>query len=281
MTMVSMLRSTIRRRRRDERGVVAVLVAVLCVVLLGFAALGVDIAQQVNRKHELINQLDAAAVAAAAKLGVEDGTLTAAVGAAQTFYAANGEGELDTANIDFWCVVARELSDGSTPLEPPQVAPLQIPTATQSGGVCNPDGKLGEVQWRQADYQDRPRTTGGTRSMTCNRSLCAVPCGLQAAASNGWSPGISLANGQKIRCNTVSISAEDDVPFTFAPVIDVDEGSTGSQISVACAGSCGSVAPNPMDVAIVADRTLSMTEPLGCTLSGPDRRPRRTRATPV
>lgn len=268
MSAASRLRGRLRRERRDERGAIAVLFALLCVLLIGFTALGVDIAQQINRKHELINQLDAAAVAAAAELGAEDGTLAAAVNAARTFYAANGEGELDPANIDFWCVVARELSDGSTPLEPAQVAPLQIPTTAQSGGVCNPDGLLGEVQWRKADYQNRPRAAGGTRSMTCSGTLCAVPCGLQATQTNGWHPGVSLANSQAVRCNTVSISAADDVPFIFAPVIETDKGSTGDQISVACAGSCGSVAPNPMDVAVVADRTLSMAEPNLCTYNG-------------
>ena len=180
----------------------------------------------------------------------------------------NGEGTLDSSKIDFWCVVARELQDGSTPLDPPQVAPLQIPTAVQSGGVCNPDGKANEVNWFQSSYQERPRAAGGTRSMTCSATLCAVPCALGATSSNGWTAGNSLANGQKIRCNTIRVGAEEDVPFSFGPAIGIDEGSTGTQISVACAGSCGSIAPNPMDVVVVADRTLSMTQPLGCTLNG-------------
>jgi hypothetical protein len=268
MSMASMLRLTIRARRRSERGAVAVLFAVLVVVLFGFAALGVDIAQQVNRKQVVINQLDAASTAAAAKLGAQNGSIADAVNAATTYYATNGEGQLDTANIDFWCVVARELKDGSAPLEPPQVAPLQIPTSVQSGGICNPDGHLNEVQWFKSSYQERPRVAGGTRSMTCSATLCAVPCALNASQSNGWDPGNSLANGQKVRCNTIRVGASEDVPFSFAPAIGIDQGSTGNQVSVACAGSCGSVAPNPMDVVVVADRTLSMTEPLGCTLSG-------------
>ena len=266
--MASTIRLSIRGRRRSERGAVAILFASLVVVLFGLAALGVDLAQQVNRKHLVINQLDAASTAAAAQLGTPNGSIGDAVNAATTFYASNGEGELDEANIDFWCVVARELQDGSTPLVPAQVAPLQIPTAGQSGGVCNPDGKLNEVQWFQSSYQGRPRAAGGTRSMTCSATLCAVPCALDASDSNGWNPGNSLANGQKVRCNTVRVSAEEDVPFSFAPAIGIDQGSTGTQVSVACAGSCGSIAPNPMDIVVVADRTLSMTEPLGCTLSG-------------
>jgi hypothetical protein len=267
-----MMRLRLRARRRSERGAVAILFAVLVVVLFGLAALGVDIAQQVNRKHLVIHQLDAASTAAAAQLGAQNGSIAGAVSAAMTYYAQNGEGELDPANIDFWCVVARELQDGQAPLDPPQVAPLQIPTAVQSGGVCNPDGKVNEVQWFMSSYQARPRAAGGTRSMTCSATLCAVPCALNASESNGWNAGNSLANGQKIRCNTIRVGAEEDVPFSFAPAMGIDQGSTGTQISVACAGSCGSVAPNPMDVVVVADRTLSMTEPLACTLgSGPCR----------
>ena len=49
------------------------------------------------------------------------------------------------------------------------------------------------------------------------------------------------------------------VPFSFAPVIGFNTGNTGSLASDACKGSCGAQTPNPMDVAIVADRTNSMS----------------------
>jgi hypothetical protein len=42
-------------------------------------------------------------------------------------------------------------------------------------------------------------------------------------------------------------------------VIGINQGSTGSVTSVACKGSCGTIPPNPMDVAVVADRTSSMS----------------------
>jgi hypothetical protein len=58
------------------------------------------------------------------------------------------------------------------------------------------------------------------------------------------------------------------VPFSFAPVLGIDRGSTGSQIAVACAGSCGEVAPNPMDVMVVADRTGSMGDDLPDLVDG-------------
>jgi hypothetical protein len=44
-------------------------------------------------------------------------------------------------------------------------------------------------------------------------------------------------------------------------VIGINQGDTGSVTSVACKGSCGTIAPNPMDVAVVADRTGSMSDP--------------------
>ena len=49
------------------------------------------------------------------------------------------------------------------------------------------------------------------------------------------------------------------VPYSFAPAIGVKTGNTGSVTSVACKGSCGMVPLNPMDVAVVADRTGSMS----------------------
>jgi hypothetical protein len=50
-----------------------------------------------------------------------------------------------------------------------------------------------------------------------------------------------------------------DVGYSFAPVIGIDQGNTGSLSSSACKGSCGAEAPNPMDVVFVADRTSSMS----------------------
>ena len=134
----------IKRRRRSERGAVTVLFAILVVVLFAVAALGVDIAQQVNRKHLLINQLDSAATAAAAKLGAENGSIAAAVAAAADYFANSGQGELDLDKIDFWCVVARKLNGDNTPFNPPGSPTAQIPTPTQAGGVCNPDAVGGE-----------------------------------------------------------------------------------------------------------------------------------------
>ena len=245
------------------------LFAILVVVIFMVAALGVDIATQVNRKHLLINQLDASSTAAAAQLGGDGSNIAHAVDAASTYFASNGQGTLDLHAVDFWCVAARKLNPDNTPSSPAMVAAYQIPSTTQSAGVCNPDAASASTTWKQSDYQNRVRGWDGrTFSMTCNDKLCAVPCALSAQPGNGWDPGLSVANSRAIRCNTIRVGAQQDVPFSFAKVMGIDHGSTGSQISIACAGSCGTVAPNPMDVVVVADRTLSMTVPLACTLTG-------------
>ncbi|MCZ2804467.1 pilus assembly protein TadG-related protein [Modestobacter sp. VKM Ac-2983] len=60
-----LLRRLGRRRLADERGAVAVLVAVLLVPLLGFAAIAVDVASLYADREQLRNAADAAALAVA------------------------------------------------------------------------------------------------------------------------------------------------------------------------------------------------------------------------
>lgn len=247
-------------RPRKERGAVAIIVAALAVVLFGVAALGVDIATQIDRKHLLKNQLDAAATAAAYHLDAETDGIQKAAQYAIDYYTKNGPGALDPSKISFWCVVGRKLNGDNTPFTPAMVADYQIPSGGQTAGVCNPDAASSSTTWKMSDYTNRVRAWDGSHyAMTCNNTLCAVPCALNAGPSNNWSPGTSIANLLPITCNTIRVGAQADVPFNFAPVLGVDEGSTGAQIAVACKGVCGAIAPNPMDVVIVADRTLSMT----------------------
>ncbi|MEO8219480.1 MAG: pilus assembly protein TadG-related protein [Specibacter sp.] len=86
-----------------------------------------------------------------------------------------------------------------------------------------------------------PGTTAGAR---CTETICAIPC-----------PKTSDR-----KCNSVTVTDDKDVPFDFAPVIGINSGNTGAQSATACNGSCGALSPNPMDVALVADRTGSMTD---------------------
>jgi hypothetical protein len=85
---------------------------------------------------------------------------------------------------------------------------------------------------------------GSTAGAKCNETICAIPCNPSGA----------------VTCNTITVTDDKDVPFNFAPVIGFDRGNTGAIAANACRGSCGSQIPNPMNIALVADRTGSMTK---------------------
>lgn len=105
-----------------------------------------------------------------------------------------------------------------------QVAAGHIPA------TCNPGGSGTYVN--------------GVGGVVCDEVLCAVPC-------------IPTASGA--RCNTMKVDAKKDVPFYFAPAIGINSGTTGAVSSTSCRGACGTLMPNAMDIAFVADRTSSMS----------------------
>lgn len=88
-----------------------------------------------------------------------------------------------------------------------------------------------------------PYTAAAYPGLKCNAVICAIPC-----------KAISTA-----KCNTILVSDTKTVPFGFGRVIGTPTGNTGSVQTAACKGSCGTETPNPMDVVVVADRTLSLS----------------------
>ncbi|MCW2848985.1 MAG: hypothetical protein JWR90_2959 [Marmoricola sp.] len=215
-------------RTRDESGVVAILVAVLAVLLLMFAAYAVDIGLQVNRKNQLFDALDAAAQAGAYELPASSATARTQALAFAKAHDPTENGTLSP-NIDFWCIVA------STGTAPYAVDTTQIPA------TCNP----GTGPWVNG------ATYGGAgQKISCSALICAIPC-VEPSLNTGT---------PKIACNTIRVFQGRDVPFTFARAGGIQKGSTGTVLSVACKGSCGTINPNPMDVVVVADRTPSMSD---------------------
>jgi Putative Flp pilus-assembly TadE/G-like len=194
-----------------ERGAIAILTAFLTVVVLAVAALGVDIATQVNERQKLHDTVDAAAHAGAYRLPLS-GTL--ADSDARAF--ATNNGLTVTPSVDFFCVVASKLVGG-----------IWVVDNSQIPATCN------------------PASVGGSfTGFRCNTRICSIPCNPAA---------LDL-------CNTIRVSATKPVPFSFAPAVGITQpGSTGAVTSVACKGSCGTIPLNPMDVAVVADRTGSMS----------------------
>lgn len=105
-----------------------------------------------------------------------------------------------------------------------------------NGDAAHPDIALGNIP----SVCD-PITYTGKK---CNKSLCSIPITLPSSAS----------------ANAIQVKHTGDVKFYFAPAIGIPNGSTGAVASVSCVNSCGSGGtPNPADVAIVADRTPSMS----------------------
>lgn len=126
---------------RDERGTIAVVSALVAVVLFGFAALAVDVAQLVNEKQELHDTLDMAAQTGAGRLPADG------AGARSAALANAGNNDPDaTPDIDFFCVVGSKPAGAGHVVETTHI-PLS----------CNPG----------------PAPYSGA---SCNARICAIPC---------------------------------------------------------------------------------------------------------
>lgn len=198
------------RGERGERGAIAVLTALLAVVVLAMAALGVDIATQVNQRQKLHDTIDAAALAGAYQLPT---------------YGAQ-------AKLDALAFAAK-----NDPAGPPPV----VVTLCVVGSKFNSSTDLYEVDTSQISATCNRAVGTSTAGAKCNASICSLPC--DAAAD---------------RCNVIRVVGIKPVPFSFAPAIGINQGSTGSVTSGACKGSCGTTPLNPMDVVVVTDHTGSM-----------------------
>jgi hypothetical protein len=91
-----------------------------------------------------------------------------------------------------------------------------------------------------------------------------VACG---PATGSWTSGWTSKRGRATHdcnpyigdlCNTIVVSASNTMPYYFAPVIGIKTGTTGVVQGASCKGMCGQ-SSSPLDVALVLDRTASMT----------------------
>ena len=196
--------------RDGERGQVIVLFTFFIVVLLGFAAIVVDLGVLRNANQNLWNALDSGALAGASSLPA-DGTGARAL--ALRYAGANYPDGLDPSRVDlsFRCLIGDRNNDGRPDMS-------DIPT------TCNP-GTVAASEWR------------------CARGICAAPC--------------DPADGDT--CNTLVMAGSVSVPFRFGSAVGVTDGNTQVVVSAACKGPCGSEPSALADVAVVVDRTSSMS----------------------
>ena len=208
-----------RRRASAEEGVVAVLTALLMVVLLTAVAFTIDLGRLRHEKQTLQNAVDLSSLAGAGLLPVKGPVqATAATNMAQMIALAN----------------APELASA-----PP--GSLQI---LYRCVVSDPQGDGGQDSPDLA-FACGPATAGAWSSPA---SWALKP----GRASHACDPTAGDL------CNTIVVRASNIVPYYFAPVIGIKQGSTGVVQGAACTGSCGNP-ETPLDVVMVLDRTTSMT----------------------
>ena len=87
------------------------------------------------------------------------------------------------------------------------------------------------------------------------------------SGGGNWGSGWSTRRGKAYHdcnpyagdlCNSIIARASAIVPYYFAPVMGINQGSTGAVRGAACRGFCGEPSA-PLDVVMVLDRSTSMT----------------------
>lgn len=211
-----------QRGSRREHGQILVLFVLVLVVVLGFAALVIDVGVLRISNARLQNALDAGALAGSALLPDDpNGASAAAYQYAQLNYCGGRSScsdlPLSDITVTFRCVIGG-LSGA------PRATDVQA-------GVCNP---------------------GVNHAFTCNVTGC------QNAGSPpvNWQADCVPAEGNK--CNTIVLNGRVTVPYHFGPVVGADSGTTQLVTAVGCTGLCGVKPTNPIDLVIIVDRTGSM-----------------------
>ncbi len=223
-----LLRPAVKGR---ERGQIIVLFAMAIVVMLVFASMVVDVGLLRNARQNLVNTLDAAALAGGTKLPVDGSVAGAAAeanGLINSTIQANYPGlPVSAYTIAYKCVI------GALPDGKPDIA-RDVPW------VCDLSGSLGwTVSTSLEEKQAAFTGAGPTRVSNCNP-----------------------VSGDK--CNTVVITGSATQNYSFGRVVGINSGNTGAVVSVACNGPCGADPSTPVDVVLIMDRTGSMTENSRC-----------------
>lgn len=210
----------LRRRLASEDGIITVIVALMLVLLLGVSALVIDLGRTRHARQQLQDAVDSASIAAA------------------DYLPANSPAEADTI----------------------KALALRI-TLASSVGV--PPGGVITNFW--CVLRIPPNALGGpTPDLgTSLGSACGPVTGGAWNGAAGW-----VVKGTRMShacdpyvgdlCNAVKVQTSRTLQYLFAPTIGIASGSTGVVQSVACQGACKRTG-NPLDVALVLDRTGSMS----------------------
>ena len=228
-----------RRQGKREQGQILVLFELVLIMILGFAAMVVDLGVLRNNRQILVNTLDAAALAGASKLPV-DGTLDASDPRSWESVEA-----AITTNIDYNTshnnspalilgtnyTITYKCLIGADPVTGAPLISRDLP------GVCDPHNALHHTPPLYGVPSDFTGA-GKTRVSDCKPKL-----------------------GDK--CNVVMIEGSTTTKYGLAPALGVPSGSSGMVVSAACKGACGAATVVPVDLVVILDRTGSMADNFG------------------
>jgi hypothetical protein len=193
------------------------------IMILGFAALVVDLGVLRNNRQILVNTLDSAAMAGASILPVDNATPGHTAADAQALIDGNIQKNypgLAGYTISYRCLIPVDAAGNPV-------------ISTSLPGMCDPHNALGRTPPVYAIASDFTGA-GKTRVSACNPAL-----------------------GD--RCNVVLVTGSSTTQYALAPVLGVSSGSTGTVVSAACKGTmCGESTVVPVDLVIILDRTGSM-----------------------
>ncbi|MGZ3396566.1 MAG: TadE/TadG family type IV pilus assembly protein, partial [Isosphaeraceae bacterium] len=209
----------LRRDGKRERGQILVLFELVLIVILGFAAMAIDLGVLRNNRQILVNTLDSAALAGGSVLPVDGsvaGKYAAELKLINDTIARDYPGLPASAyTISFRCLIGVNPTTQAVYLD-------EIPDQ------CNPIHALGHT----------PAAADFTRAGTVAHSAC--------------NPALLD------KCNVVVIMGSAITDYKLAPVLGVANGSTGLVTSAACKGPCGNPQTvSPVDLVIILDRTGS------------------------
>jgi Flp pilus assembly protein TadG len=245
---VSILR--LRKRLDDERGVVAVFVALLLIVLLGSAAIMFDIARLRHERHILQAAVDLGSLAGAGYMPVQGATAgTIARDSARAIAVANAP-SLAAAGltIEFGCVVSDPNNNGGADSPDLLFACGPSTSGTWTGGwtsqsgrayhVCNPFGgdlcnTIKLVAISSVDYFFAPvlgfdqGSTGAVRAAACKGFCGQASSPLDVVLVVDRSTSMTVADVQNLKDAIANTTPASDSILEFYDPADVQIGLVG------------------------------------------------------
>jgi len=184
------------QRLKDERGAVGVVVALLMVPLLGFAAIAIDVAAMYAERQQLQSGADAGALAIAQDCG--RGACAATAGTAQAFATSNLSNASSTATVT--ALSSTQVTVRNSGIKQHLFAPvLGIDTTSIAASATadwgSPTGGTAELPLAISWCEWKAQTGGGLPSGTTERVIsfpekaetgCTSQSGTPVAAGFGW-----------------------------------------------------------------------------------------------